>query len=282
MRKFKIFSIILGVLLTAIGAVIIAFTVLNHTYNRIKDVTNTYDINNEFDSFDINCTTSDIIIKYSDSDKCSVEFFEKDKITHEAKVENKKLVIKENDSRRWFEKYFFFYTFSKMKITISLPKNKTEYNNFDIKLTTGDIKIANNITFKDVNINLTTGDVLFNNVNSDKMIINSTTGDVILKDVNVKGELNIDSTSTDVLLTNVISDSLIVDLTTGDVIFDKCDAHSIVVNSTTGDIEGSLLTGKKFIAKTTTGDIKVPSNSETTDVFEAYTTTGDINITVVK
>lgn len=282
MRKFKVFIIILGILLVALGTVIIIFTVSNHTYNRIKDVTNTFDINNEFDSFDIECVSSDIIIKYSDTEKCTVECYEKDKITHSVAVKDKKLTIKENDTRRWFEKYFFFYTFSRMRITINLPKSKTDYNNLDIKLTTGDLKIQNTLNTKNVTIKITTGNILFDKINSDKMSISSTTGDIVLNNVNIKGELNIESTTSDTLLTNVISDSIIVNLSTGDVVFKNSDAHSLLINSTTGDIEGSLLTAKKFVVHTTTGDINVPANADTTDVFEANTTTGDITITIVK
>ena len=179
---------------------------------------------------------TDIEFKLSTDDKTTVVCYEKVKVYHTVSAENGTLKIKCTDDRKLFD--YLGFSFSSPKITVFLPSES--YNDIDIKLTTGDILI-NNLTVNKLNIALTTGDIT--------------------------------------LITLIATNKISAVTSTGDIEFYLCDANEIYLKTTTSDIDGSLLTGKTFSAKTTTGDIKIPQNSSG-GLCTLITTTGDISITV--
>ena len=273
------FIFILGILITAAGAAILVYTISNHKVSNANQVKNVYEITEEFDNFNIKVETVDVELKYSEYDKCVVEVLETDKLSHNVEVKDNALTITNKDNRKWMDRYFFF-NYVEMKITISLPKDKTSYNELKANITTGDVKVDNSIEFNKVVYDSTTGDIELKNANCKSFSTHITSGHVTLTNVNIENALEIETTTGDIRLTNVIANSFNIVTTTGDVTFDKCDAHSIKVEATTGDVKGTLLTAKTFNAKTTTGDVEVPKTSSS-DTCVIDTTTGDIEIEIV-
>ncbi len=278
MRKFKVFIFILGLLITAVGTVILIYTISNGKVKRAKEVKNTYNIVEEFDNFDIKVETIDVEIKYSDDDKCVVDVIETDHISHDIKVKDNTLVVTDKDDRKWMDKLFF--NFVDMKIVISLPNDKTSYNELKVNITTGDVKVDKDIEFNKVIYDSTTGDIDLKNVNCKSFVANITTGNVFLTNVNIENSLEVSTTTGDITFKNVIAKSFSIVTTTGDVELDKCDAHTISVVTTTGDVDGKLLSNKTFTTATTTGDINVPKTTAE-DTCQITTTTGDITINIV-
>ncbi len=166
----------------------------------------------------------------------------------------------------------------------------------DIKVTTGDVKLNNISVSGNLSVKLTTGELEADNLRVNGALnIKSASGDISLSDVVCHkqneditssvafiGFLNIEATSSDVELDRCLADKIYVDITTGEVELDSCDAPDIYIETTTGDVEGTLLTGKSFDADATSGKVRVPSDSSEGGVCRIRTTSGDIEITIVK
>lgn len=279
-------KVIIGAAIALVAGIVIcgiAFAIGGKTNMGIGSteyVTEVFEIEDEFTNISVTALTSDITIDRSDDGKCRVEFFQPDYMELEAGVNNGTLEIEvnEDDPAR-----LVFNIMSKTPtIKVYLPEEVYEDlsidvttgdiilggisygGSVDIKVTTGDIGIGNNVsddlTYGDLNIEVNTGDIVIDNVGCQDLIYNVVTGDIQLRDVLAADNINITGT-------------------TGDLTFDGCDARRITVNLVTGDINGTLLTDKDFDAHTVTGDIDVPSSSEG-GRCELTTTTGDIVIDI--
>ena len=279
-------KVIIGAAIALVAGIVIcgiAFAIGGKTNMGIGSteyVTEVFEIEDEFTNISVTALTSDITIDRSDDGKCRVEFFQPDYMELEAGVNNGTLEIEvnEDDPAR-----LVFNIMSKTPtIKVYLPEEVYEDlsidvttgdiilggisygGSVDIKVTTGDIGIGNNVsddlTYGDLNIEVNTGDIVIDNVGCQDLIYNVVTGDIQLRDVLAADNINITGT-------------------TGDLTFDGCDAGRITVNLVTGDINGTLLTDKHFDAHTVTGDIDVPSSSEG-GRCELTTTTGDIVIDI--
>ncbi|MBO7187327.1 MAG: DUF4097 family beta strand repeat protein [Clostridia bacterium] len=260
MKKGLKICLLLATSFILVGAIIftVCMSFLGWDFNKLstfKFQEKQYEISESFQNILIETLDTDIEFKLSTDDKTTVVCYEKVKVYHTVSAENGTLKIKCTDDRKLFD--YLGFSFSSPKITVFLPSES--YNDIDIKLTTGDILI-NNLTVNKLNIALTTGDITIKNTTCSDFTTNGTTGDITL--------INL-------IATNKIS----AVTSTGDIEFYLCDANEIYLKTTTGDIDGSLLTGKTFSAKTTTGDIKIPQNSSG-GLCTLITTTGDISITV--
>ena len=139
----------------------------------------------------------------------------------------------------------------------------------ELAATYKDAALGNNYNmYGELNVDTTSGDYAFNNVQCDSATLHTTTGKYNLNDFIVTGGLNTDRPNLD------------ISGTSSDVTFKNCDAHYIKVKTTTGDIKGNLLTKKKFDAQTTTGYSLVDNDRTADDICYIRTTTGDIDISV--
>ncbi|MBR2715349.1 MAG: DUF4097 family beta strand repeat protein [Ruminococcus sp.] len=280
--------------------------------------TNTYDIVEKFDKISMNTNTANIEFSLSDDKKCKVECYESEDVKHSVSVKDGALTIEMNDERSVYD---FFgnigFDFDTPKITVYLPKS--EYTSLVISEDTGDIGVPENFSFKDVDINLSTGDVMFSasaenvkietstgDICVEKNLLDSldltvTTGEVTVSDVKCEGDVEVEvstgksylsdvtckniisSGSTGAIsLTNVIAEEKFsIERSTGAVMFEKSDASSIFVETDTGAVTGSLLSDKVFITRTDTGSVNVPESVEG-GKCEIETDTGDILITIDK
>lgn len=278
-------------------------------------VTNSYEIEEEFNGVFLDANTADVNFKYSTDGKCRVVCFENVKEKHSATVENGVLNIKAVNEKKWYD-YITLFS-SEPKITVYLPT--AEGVNLNIEVSTGDVKIDQGLTFDNIDISGSTGDVECNasSVNQTKIHLSTgdirvdgvsagsydlsvTTGKILLKNVDCGGELktkvrtgksfftNVDcvsfvstGTTGDVELNSVIASGTIsITRSTGDVELERCDAGELNIKTTTGDVEATLLSSKIFVAKSGTGRIDVPRTT-TGGVCEVKTSTGDIEIRVI-
>lgn len=318
MRKLAKFIIIISILLLIAGGALTAYAFARNEFvnSRGKEVINKYEFENEIENIDIDVQLTNLTINYVEGNKCVIDCVEKEDVKNEAKIENNTLIIKQNDTRKWYQKFFFNFGFE-LKVIVSLPKNT--YNNLKIKSETGSINVGKNLTFTDATINSSTGGIKFySNVNNNLVIgsstggigienininnanITSSTGGVIISKVNALGDITykgstggikfVDSTMNSVKVNlstgstsfvNTIANSRIdVDSSTGSVKFDRADAHDLKIHTSTGSVSGTLLTPKIFRAKSSTG---TPHTDDTTTggICEVETSTGGINLTVI-
>lgn len=321
-NKVNLWLLIGGGLILFGGIIfVITMSFLDWDFKKLSTVeyeTNEYEINEAFKNISIDTSTTDIILLPSEDEKAKVVAYEEEKINHIAKVEDGTLKIERNDTRKWHEKLQLF-NFDSSKLTVYLPK--ASYESLKIDSSTGDIKIPQNFTFRNIEIDtstsdvncsasssgllkikVSTGDICVDGAFYAEMNIKATTGDIKLLGTACIGKISLEVTTGDISASTITCNEFIAtgsngDITlgnviatskmqiktgTGDISLDRCDSYDINLKATTGDIEGSLLSHKEFDADASTGDINVPSSVLGKGKCYIRTSTGDIDIKVVE
>ena len=257
--------------------------------------TNIHKINEEFDNISIKTDTADIAFVLSDDGMCRVVCYEDAKKSHSIEVQNGTLTINVLNDKKWYD--YIGFNIDSPKITIYLPK--AEYSSLVIEGSTGDIEIAKDFVFKNIDVSISTGDVkcyasaeetikiatntgniYMESISATSLDLMVSTGRVTVSDIVCKNFTSQGDTG-DISLKNVIStEKISIERETGDVTLKASDAVEIFITTDTGDVKGSLLTDKVFITKTDTGRINVP-NSITGGRCEITTDTGDIKISIL-
>ena len=111
-----------------------------------------------------------------------------------------------------------------------------------------------------LSVKLSTGEIEIANVISSRISLTTSTGDIDLK-------------------STVADEKLEIRTSTGEVELERVDAPDIVIHTTTGDVEASLLSPKQFSVDTSTGRVRVPK-SQGTQRCTVTTSTGDVEIVV--
>ena len=276
--------------------------------------TNVYEINESFYDIAIKTGTADIAFLPSDDGMCRVVCYEKSKESHSVEVQNGTLTVNVSNDKKWYD--YIGVNIDSPKITIYLPN--AEYSSLVIEEDTGDIEIAKNFGFKNIDLSLytgnvkcyasaaetikivaSTGDIYVESISASSLNLKTSTGDITACGITSDGNITIDVstgksylsditcknlTSTgntgDISLTNVVAtDKISIKRSTGDLTLEGSDAAELYIITDTGNVKGSLLTDKIFITKSNTGRINVP-NSITGGRCEISTNTGNINISI--
>ncbi len=314
-------SIIIGIGLIFLGG-IISVGVLAANYWNISDIITpkyekkTHDVIGDFNNINIETETADVVFEISTDNTCKVVCSENEKINYTINVNDDTLSILENDNRKWYEHFGFF--FEDKEVKVYLPK--TNYESLIIGNTTGDIIIPPSLKLKDLTIsnttgdvevyskvednlkiNLTTGRIYVENIVSKTIKLNSTTGNVSLKNIEAtteaiietttgeikledmkSGKLTMTASTGDIKLNHVLVDrNLNIKTTTGNITLSSSDAESLNLKATTGEIYCTLLSDKIISASSNTGKINVP-HSLTGGICEIKTTTGNITVRILK
>ena len=322
MRKATIAWLVIATALVLIGCILFGGVMfaLGWDFRKLSTVeyeTNTYDVNEPFKSISLKTDTADIKFALSNDGKCKVECLEDENAKHSVTVEDGTLTVELIDERSVSDyiKYIGI-NYGSSRITVYLPKG--EYASLVIEEDTGDIEIPDDFNFRDVDISVSTGNVVFGASASKSVSIKTSTGDIAVENISV-GSLALSVTTgritatsvnceddltvgvstgkvylTDIVCENVISrgstgditlnnviaeEKLLIKRSTGDVKLDGCDAGEISVETSTGDVVGSLLSDKVFNAETSTGRCDVPKTT-TGGKCEISTDTGDIKIVI--
>lgn len=271
--------LIIATFLVALGCIMfsVLMTVSDWDFtklNTVKYETNTYQVNEDFNSITMLTDTADILFVRSDDKVCKVVCYEMSNLKHATTVQDGTLTINVIDDRKWYD--HIGITFGTPKITVYLPE--TKYDSLIIKEDTGDIEVPEDFKFRSIDISTSTGDIKVSNVTCEgDLKINVSTGKVNLTDIKCKNFISNGSTG-DVSLKNMIAtEKFFIERSTGDVKFDDCDATEIWIETDTGDVTGKLLSEKIFITQTSTGDVNVPKTTNG-GKCEITTSTGDIII----
>ena len=297
-RTAKIWLIVAGILVVLGPILIVCATTINGGFSFAKTAyeTNTIEIGSTFDQIAVKTEITDLEIATSDEKQCRVVCAEPEKMKHTAEVKNGTLMIKSSDDRKWNERLFKF-SFKDPKVTVYLPES--DYKALQIDTHSGDVKIADGLTFdtaavigdtcdikfaasvkNSLQIAATTGDVDLSGGEVKDTEITTSTGDIKINGLKVKGGLSAAASTGDITLNDTIAEGAFsINTTTGDVHFNDCDASEITVKTTTGDVTGTLLSDKVFITDTSTGDVHVPKTGSG-GICEITTSTGDIIIDI--
>ncbi len=317
-KATKIWLIIAASLVLAGGMLFVGvMTVLKWDFTKLstsKYETNNYEITENYNSISIITNTSDIVFVPSKDTKTSVSCYEQKNIKHSVTVKDGTLVIKVEDTRKWYE--YIGINFGSPKITVSIPSG--EYASLSIKESTGNVEIPKDFKFDSIDISASTGDIKnfasasesikiktstghihVENVSAGSLDLSVSTGNVTVSNVNCENDVKIEVSTGKASLSNITCKSLIssgdtgdislksviasgkfsIERDTGDVKFERCDAAEITVETDTGDVTGSLLSEKIFYASSDTGKINVPKTTSG-GRCEITTDTGDIKITL--
>lgn len=315
MNKVAIGFIIAGGVLLTTGCIVMGVAVARGLFNPDrKMVTNEHTVTETFTNIDITTTIADVEFKASEDDSCKVVCVEKEKVYHIVNVVDNTLTINLKDELVGFEKWMGYI--GNFKLTVYLPNNTYQdlkidistgdtridgynFNNVNIKSSTGDIVLKNGNITNDFKLLVSTGDIIIDNVTvTNSFDVESSTGyqtyDHLTCDCDMKLKastgkislnnttchaINIETTTGDQKYDNfVASGHLETNASTGDITFKNSDAETLHIKTSTGDVTGNLLTGKSFQTKSSTGKINVPPT--TGPVCSIETSTGDIIITV--
>lgn len=323
MNRATKFWLVTASALLLIGGIIFTggMSILKWDFTKLSSVkyeTNDYYFTDEgTDGISIITDTADVEFVISQDSGFSVSCFEYEAQKHSVSFENGTLVIKNEDTRKWYEYIEYIgINFGTPKITVVLPKG--EYGDLGIKLSTGDVNIPTELGFENIDIAASTGDVTnrasasgdikiktstgriaLENVNAASLDLSTSTGKVTLNDITCGGDVKVKVSTGKTEMTNVECENLIsngstgslsltnviangrfsLERSTGSVKLERCDATDIYIETDTGNVKGSLLSEKVFITESDTGSINVPKTTSG-GICEISTDTGNIKITI--
>ena len=229
--------------------------------------------------FDFNLYSTDVEVKESTNDTIKVEYYSNKKKNATIKQEGNTIVVNEEETGN----YCIGICFNNRKIVLYVPSNYL--GTYDFKTASGDIKFEADASKNNIDIETTSGDVLY--ASAGDINITTTSGDI-------KGEVSnktkIVTTSGDIKLTETTEDSefsttsgdiyikkitkTTIATTSGDVKLDKV-TKSMNIKTISGDvIIGTLKMTSNSSVKTTSGDVRV-SNNESNCYVEFDSTSGD-------
>lgn len=298
MKKAGMIWLIVAASLILLGAIgmVVTMSMSDWQFSKLGSTsygTKVHTVNEEFRDLLVKTDTADLRFALSEDGVCRVECYESEKQAHKVTVEGKTLTIRSFDARRWYEHIGINWETS--KVTVYLPKE--EYESLSIRESTGDVVIEKELSFRSMEIQVSTGDVknyasvteamkiksstgsvLVENVTADLLSIFVSTGRVEARSVACEGELSITVSTGKAKLTDVscgkllssgstgdmslvrvmAKESLAIERSTGDVTLESCDAGELFIKTDTGDVTGSLRTEKIFFASSDTGRVHVP------------------------
>ena len=315
-------SVWLAILLIVLGCgtVVLALAMKDFDFTALEGKTyetRSYEITDAFAGVVIEANTADVRVVPTDAAVATVTCREEKNLKHTVTVSENKLLMQLDDTRKWYE-HIVFFSFGGPEVTVALPR--VAFEALLIENDTGDIEILRDLSFKELYISTSTGDVACHAAVTDTARIETDTGDIEMKnttlgalwvtgntgeitleDVSVVGRAEITVDTGDVQLSSLTCHTLVVKSDTGDVELDRvlaadtlslesdtgdvelkrCDAAVIVIKTDTGDVEGTVCTDKHFVASSNTGDVRVPQYT-TGGPCTITTDTGDIELSVVK
>jgi DUF4097 and DUF4098 domain-containing protein YvlB len=263
-------------------------------HNQYEAVTK--DITENFENIDIELGDQNLEIKKSDNNKSYLICGENDNVKFNVSVSGKTLKIEEKfDSRVMnLEGLFSINDFTSQ---LYLPED--EYQNLKVHIGSGDIKMEDAFTFRDVNVAMGSGDGYIFKVKADEINAKLGSGQFWLAESRCKsanitvgsGDISVEnfecsrdffakSSSGKLFLTDVIaSASMEASTGSGDIFLKRCDSLGMNFRTGSGDITGSVKTAKSFDAKAGSGDVNVPGDGNGGNCV-IRTGSGDIDIVV--
>lgn len=321
MCKRGLIWLMIGISLVILGVVMFGGLMMSLGWDftklsTVKYETNTYELQNSVNSISIHADTAQIEFVPAEDGVCKVVCYEAENQKHMVVEKDGCLNIKLVDQRKWYE--YIGINFERTKITVYLPME--EYENLKICNSTGDLTVSKDLTFGNMDVSVSTGDVAVFASVTNHMKIKTSTGDIKVGNVSAgsmdltvstgkvevcnvvcqqdmtiqvsAGKANLADVSCenfissgntgDLTLKNVVAVyKFAIERTTGNVKFEACDAMMIQVKTSTGNVTGTLKRDMSFVTKTSTGKVDVPADDYYGGRCEVTTSTGDIRLKVV-
>lgn len=315
MRKSTMVCLIVAGALAVVGLAFFAIGIsFSGGFIDLNMTTNEYKIKDTFNDISIHVDTADVRILYTEDDECRIECYENPgREQHVPSVKDGVLTVERFDQRRWYQKLFNYG--KSPKVTVYLPSQSL--GDLSIKLSTGDVNIAKEFTFENIDVkgstsditcdakaenlikihlstgdidmngssakivdlSVSTGDIEVNTLTCTDLTVRVSTGDAELSEVICKTFTSTGSTG-DLELEHVMAEEFSIERSTGALKMERCDAEKIWIKTDTGDVRGTLLSDMVFYVTTDTGKVSVPK-STTGGLCEVTTDTGNITFSVI-
>ena len=227
------------------------------------------------------------ILPAKEGQEYQVVSYEREDQPHTVRVENGTLIITQKDERKWYDHIVILsFPFSEPKITVYVPEtaydslyvegtvgdvethDSLSFGDVDIRLSTGDIKLYSNITGA-LNIKTSTGDMKIRNVNPTSITLTAGTGDIELYKAKIDGEVSITTDTGAQKLLEVSCRNLNMQCSTGGL-----DCHQTQIE---GAFQFQSSTGRVAIGQVTCGSVSGTATSGDI-VCEGLTVAGELRM----
>ena len=284
----------IGVLLCVLSMALIAWNPDQWNTDDFHTVNHT--VTDPYTSIRGEGTDSDLrILPATEGQKYQVVSYESEHQPHTVRVENGTLIIAQKDERKW-QDHIEFFSFSEPKITIYVPE--TSYDSLYVEGDTSDVETHGALTFGDVDICLSTGDITLKSditgtlhvktstgdmkirgINPTSVTLTATTGDIELINAMVEGDVTITTGTGSQSVFELQCGNLTMTCTTGDLQYNQMQVeNTIQFESDTGRVSFGQIQCGSIIGTTTTGDIVCEGGSIDGDL-NMVTDSGDITLT---
>lgn len=282
MKKGTVIAIIVAVvqIFVGLGLLLYYFSTYDFSFDKLFDSMNEVRevvVEDDFEALEVSSSSWDIKIFPSDSGKTRVEYAYVEHIDVSVVVLDGVLNVSVEDNREWYDHMGVFWH-NDPRVTVYIPEK--DYKNLFVNGSSADVFVAKNLSFENVNIETTSGDVVFNAKVSENVVLKCASGDINASGFESKN-INIETVSGEIELLDITaSESISAKAVSGDIEFSSIDAPLMQFKTTSGDVEGSVLSKKIFETKTTSGEIRVPKSEQSDGRCEVETISGDIEIRV--
>ncbi len=234
-------------------------------------------------TFKLDYNGEDLSIE-ADFDKIEVEVVEGNQIIFDYyESDTVKRTIENEEGEISFETeaphFFNWFIGNKYVLKIGVPQ---EFGGkLEIESETGGILAdLNKVTCKEIEVEVTTGNLTIKNATSLGFCsLEATTGSIIAENIDVATSANIKATTGNVEIRNLSAKDVEIKITTGHLKEGKIDCQSFSAEATTGNLSFSLSSATKIYLKATTGTVRGKITGLEKDFnVETSTTTGKSNL----
>ena len=305
MEKAGIVALIIGIVLTLVGAAIVFFVFLGVGFDFSKlnydlvdgssqsYVTKTYDISEEFESISIEDSSADIYFEKATGDKVYVESYEREDVDYDVKVNNKTLYIN-RDPKSDLQFFSIGINTDESRLTVYLPKKA--YDELTINTASSDIILSAEIEFSSVDIDAASGDVTVDSKVSESISVDAASSDLFINssdakivnlhtasgEITVSGlknceEIEVSTASGEIDLTDIKTKNINCSSSSGEQSYNNVVADSkMELHSGSGEIKLYSCDAQDIIINTASGEVYGELLSK--KKFVTDTASGDIDI----
>lgn len=262
--------------LIAVGVLIFSMTACTAGFDMGRIFSGSYDdktheIGEIFSDININTDTADITFVKSDDENVKVICHERKRGGHSVTVADGVLKIDVADERKWYD---HIGTNDETAITVYMPAGK--YGSLVISESTGDLLIPTDFVFSDIDIDISTADVLLEASADGDVKIDASTGDIKINDISVGGLLDVVVSTGDVSLSGVVCNSVNVAGSTGTTEINSLfSSGGVALERSTGHINIVGLDALSLDIVTSTGKVNA-SDVKCADTAKVDVSSGDI------
>ena len=278
--------IITSILLIIAGLItfIVSFSTTGFNWKSLSNEgeyilkTASYDV---CEKIEVDITTEDMKIVPSSDDKINITYYENNLHKYTSNLKENTLSFEEIEQDNIFN-FNIFNFFNNIEYPIIIAVPQSFIGTLDLEITTADVYIDIDNQLKDVEIELTTGDLTVKNLKADNLNIELTTGDINVSNVSINNQYIQKITTGDSQIRNLKANVAKIKASTGDIEFNNIDANELYIEATTGDVEGRLnykINEYTITSVTTTGSNNLPKYyKEGSKILNVKTTTGDVEV----